>query len=120
MSARRAKVPREQAGALTFTHADVIAYSRPMFRIHRVTGAHPMQWDTFRQFGPLSASRWDPHPPPRDQRPGFGVIYTATDYITAFAEVFQRHRKIDLTADDRSLSGWAATRPLQLLDLTGN
>lgn len=48
-----------------------------------------------------------------------GVSYTAHDYVTAFAEVFQKERRIDLSPD-RTLTGWTPHRRLELLDPTVN
>jgi hypothetical protein len=44
-------------------------------------------------------------------------MYTATDYTTAFGEVFQRNRAITVSGA-RALASWLPTRPLRLLDLT--
>lgn len=77
-----------------------------------------MAWNELRWNGPISSNRWDPQPGPLSARSTSGVSYTAPDYATAFAEIFQNDRAITLTAD-RALSGWFPTRPLELLNLTG-
>jgi hypothetical protein len=64
--------------------------------------------------------RWDPHPTPKDDHPGFGVIYAASTPVAAFAEVFQQSRVIAVNGTNRVLSAWFATRSLRLLDLTSN
>jgi len=44
-------------------------------------------------------------------------MYTASDYTTAFGEVFQSTRAITLSAA-KALAAWTPRRPLRLLDLT--
>lgn len=94
---------------LTLGAQDVVPVSAPLWRIHTVRGAHPAVWDQFRQVGPVMTMRWDPHP-------GSGVLYTAGDPDTVFAEVFQSLRTVVLTSD-RLLTAWTPDRPLELLDL---
>jgi hypothetical protein len=65
-------------------------------------------------------ARYDPHPQPPGNHPGAGVSYTATDIKTAAAEVFQTSRRIDPTTGAPYATSWTPTRPLQLLDLTGD
>ncbi len=77
-----------------------------------------MPWNGFRTFGPLHTARFDPHPGPQGDHPGYGVAYTALDVVTCAAEVFQSSRRIALT-DEYDLTGWTAARDLRLLDLTG-
>lgn len=119
MSPAKPKVPTRPQQPLAFDDDDVVPLASAMFRIHSTEGRHPAEWHEFRTFGPLDRSRWDPHPYPQGQHPGYGVLYAATDYVTPFAEVFQHYRRINLSAR-RALAGWEPTRPLQLLDLTGN
>lgn len=113
------KVPRRPSGPLTYTDDDLRAYDGPLWRIHTVGGEHPSRWNELRTFGPVD-SRWDPHPEPRTDHPGHGVLYAATDPTTAFGEVFQARRRIELTENDRHLTGWRPTRELVLLDMTGS
>lgn len=77
-----------------------------------------MAWDELRWNGPISSNRWDPQPGPLSARSTAGVSYTAPDYTTAFAEIFQNDRALTLTAE-RALSSWLPARPLELLNLTG-
>lgn len=58
-------------------------------------------------------------PPPTHIHPGVGVSYTATDYVTAFAEVFQE-RRVLVPTDQLVLTAWLPSRALDLLDLRGN
>ncbi|MGO1183016.1 MAG: RES family NAD+ phosphorylase [Micrococcaceae bacterium] len=118
MSPVQPKNPRHPTIPLTLPPESVFTYSGPLWRIHTLAGAHPLSWDQFRWHGPLRSQRWDPHPGPVSVRSAAGVSYTATDFTTAFAEVFQSDRAITLTSD-RALSGWHPIRPLELLDLTG-
>lgn len=124
----RPKVPRQPSRELHLDAADITTWSGPLWRIHRVAGRHASAWNDLRTFGPISTSRWDPHPPPpghhsltasrlRDQVPG--VAYTASAPDTAFAEVFQAHGIIELSPD-LALTGWEPTTGLELLDLVGS
>lgn len=76
-------------------------------------------WDAFRTFGPLSAARYDPHPEPRGEHPGFGITYAAADVTTTVAEVFQDRRTVNASGS-LHLTSWTPTRALKLLDLTGD
>lgn len=78
-----------------------------------------MPWNGFRTFGPVRTARFDPHPLPRGEHPGNGVIYTALDVPTAVAEVFQQDRIVPATSAV-NLTSWTPTHDLQLLDLTGD
>lgn len=91
----------------------------PLWRLHGTTGTHALGWDKLRHFGPTSG-RFDPHPLPRTDHHRFSVTYTALDAASPFAEVFQGTRVIDRYADGRYLTGWLTTRPLRLLNLTGD
>lgn len=125
MTPRRPKVPRTPPGPLHLEPDDVTVWTDPLWRIHRVAGRHPSDWNELRTFGPISTSRWDPHPPPARQHtadsspyPGLvtGVAYTASTTDTTFAEVFQTQAIITLSPD-LALTGWEPTSGLELLDL---
>lgn len=114
------KVPRTPPEQLVTRADDITEWNGALWRIHRTGGAHPSAWNALRTFGPLRSMRWDPHPDPVGQHPeGPGVSYCAATPDTAFAEVFQQVRRIDLSGD-RALSGWPLTSPLRLLDLAGS
>lgn len=91
-----------------------------LWRIHRTIGAHVMQWNQLRSYGPISTCRFDPHPegPPR-QHPGVGVLYAASSLPTALAEVYQTTRVIDSVTDSPVATAFRFRRPVRLLDLTG-
>lgn len=115
------KNPKTPPGPLASTSEEDLHFysvSHPLFRIHSVTGSHPMPWNGLRSYGPLSQSRWDPQPPPPQQHTDNGVTYTATEPVTAFAEAFQTRRHIRIT-HERAISAWFPQRTLRLLDLTG-
>ncbi|WP_026819388.1 RES family NAD+ phosphorylase [Arthrobacter castelli] len=116
MSSGKPKNPRSPSLPLSLDPAEVVRYTGPLWRIHTTAGAHPAAWNDLRRYGPLPAFRWDPHPVPTQLHPLVGVSYTAQDYATVFAEVFQRDRLITLTSD-KTLSGWTPSRPLELLDI---
>ena len=89
-----------------------------LWRVHRVRGAHLTQWNELRHFGPVAA-RFEPHPLPPGDCPTRGVWYAAATPTTAFAEVFQRTRRIRLD-DAYRLTSARLTRVVRLLDLTGD
>jgi hypothetical protein len=92
--------------------------NRVLWRIHRTSGEHVVAWNALRYWGPATAARFDPQPPPPaiSER---GVSYAALDVPTALAEVFQQTRVINTRRGDPYLTAWRATRSLSLLDLTG-
>lgn len=96
---------------------DVVLRRLPLWRIHPAKGPHPIRWNALRTFGPLVTARFDPHPLPPGDHPGYGVAYTAFDLATCAAEVFRASRTIALS-DQHDVTGWRPTRDLQLLDLT--
>lgn len=119
MVSRRPKNPDSPAGTLTRTGDDMIEILPVLWRIHRTTGPHVLAWNGFRTFGPLRTARFDPHPPNCGTHPGRGVSYAALDVATAVAEVFQQTRTVRAASDVR-LTAWTPTRPLRLLDLSGD
>ncbi|WP_029136727.1 RES family NAD+ phosphorylase [Nakamurella lactea] len=114
---RIAKVPSNPPAELVREPRDVVVRRLPLWRIHTARGPYPSRWNALRTFGPLKTARFDPHPPPLGDHPGYGVAYTAFDIATCAAEVFQASRTIALT-DEHDVTGWPPTRDLQLLDLT--
>jgi hypothetical protein len=89
-----------------------------LWRIHFTAGKHVISWNDLRYFGPVG-SRFDPHDPPPSLQ-AKGVSYAALGLTTALAEVFQNTRTISRHRDSPFLTAWAPTRPLKLLDLSGN
>ena len=89
---------------------DLTSYGGALFRIFKAGG--------MRYFGPVPKMRFDPQPPP----PGIhtrGVMYAACDFVTPFAEVFQRTRVI-AGSSGSTVVGWKPIRPLLLVDLTSD
>lgn len=76
-----------------------------------------MAWAQPRTYGPL-AFPWDPHPNPRSEYPGYGVLYAATDLRTAVVETFQATRRVNTLTAVPYATSWTPTRPVRLLDLT--
>lgn len=115
------KNPRTPPTKLRIFTSDIVTHpvSTPLLRIHTIRGQHPMRWNQFRTHGPLRTMRWDPHPTPVGNHPGYGVAYFSTDATTVFAEVFQSRRTIRATGD-KAFTAWFPAHDLRLLDLTKN
>ncbi len=111
------KNPRSPRRALSAHPEDFVTYGEVLYRIHRIEGRHRTRWDQMRTWGPAAGSRWDPHPEPVGDHEDELVMYTATDYTTAFSEVFQGTRAVTVSTS-KSLTAWVPRRPLRLLDLT--
>ncbi len=89
-----------------------------LWRVHFAGGHRRTTWDTFRHYGPVTSSRFDPHlPPPRIQ--DRGVLYAADQIPTCLAEVFQVTRVIDRVLREPWLTGFRLARPVMVLDCTG-
>lgn len=91
-----------------------------LHRIYRRGGEHPTLWNAFRYFGP-TAARFDHHIRDNDgsaQVQERGVLYAATDIISALAEVFQEKRTVNRSVEQPWMVSWALTSDLTLLDLT--
>lgn len=90
-----------------------------LWRIYFQGTAFPVQWSSFRYYGPLRSARFDHHRvPPREQ--DRGILYAADAVITCVAEVFQATRVIDIRDRLPWLVGFRLGRAVSLLDLTGN
>ena len=91
-------------------------------RLHRIYergGRYPTLWNAFRQVGPVS--RFDHHVRRGDERPTYqdrGILYAAADMPTAFAEYFQRNRRINRALHQPWLVSFALSGELRLLNLT--
>ncbi|WP_370161580.1 hypothetical protein [Limimaricola soesokkakensis] len=98
----------------------------PLGRIFMRGGAHPVEWNSFRHWGPTDA-RFDHHLPGPDgggAEQARGVLYAAGPggagaLATCVAEVFQAKRIINRSHGAPWFCVFATTRPLRLLDLTG-
>lgn len=90
-----------------------------LWRIHNTVGEYVLAWNELRHHGP-AGGRFDPQPPPPGSTADLGVLYVAAERVdTAVAEVFQRTRRVDVTAGGPWLTGMRLTRSVRLLDLTG-
>ena len=88
-----------------------------LWRVYFRGGDHPAIWNGFRAFGPADA-RFDHHlPPAREQ--GRRILYAASSPLTCLAEVYQETRRIHARLNEPWLVGFATSRPLRMLDLTG-
>lgn len=112
------KIPLPPATFILDEAAHIRHHGDFLFRVYATAGDHPQEWGELREFGPIPGMRFDPHPSPTDDHPGFGVMYTALDHITALAEVYQEERVIDRDVRGNALVIWELTRELELLDLT--
>lgn len=98
----------------------ILEFTGPLWRIFFSDTKYPNTWDSLRTYGPKEGMRFDPHPLPTGSHPGHGVMYTAADPVTPYAECFYRSRVIHRSLNGPVLTGWQPQRPLRLLDLTGN
>lgn len=114
------KVPDTPPATFTTEAQHYKSYDGPLWRIYKTQSKYRNSWDGLRKTGPLPGQRFDPHPLPRGKYPSSGVLYAATDAITAFGEVYQDSRVIDRVEEAPVLVGWYPTRELALLDLTGS
>jgi len=93
-----------------------------LWRVYKRAGRHPVAWNTFRAFGPLSTARFDHHLPGRDGAPHAQrrrIYYAAAEIATCLAELFQDTRTIDRAGEEATLVGFELARDVALLDLTG-
>lgn len=99
-----------------------LAAGEILWRVYKRAGRHPVAWNTFRAFGPLSTARFDHHLPGRDGTPHTQkrrIYYAAAEIATCLAELFQETRTIDRAAEEATLVGFELARDVALLDLTG-
>lgn len=90
-----------------------------LWRIHHTIGPHVLAWNALRFYGP-AAGRFDPQPPSAGPSAERGVMYAAVEQVAVtVAEVFQRTRRVDVTAGGPWLTGLHLNRPVSLLDLSG-
>lgn len=113
------KITATPPQTLVVKDSHILKFEDALWRIYRSKSRHRPRWDELRTFGPVPGMRFDPHPTPQGDHPGFGAMYAACDPVTAFAEVFYRTRVIDRVDEVPVLVGWRPVRPLTLLDLTG-
>ncbi len=90
-----------------------------LWRIYFSGGVHPIAWNNFRHYGPISTSRFDAHHPPSAEQDR-GILYGAVHGETTFAECFQETRVIDRRRRAPWLVAFDLGRPVTLLDLTGS
>ena len=95
----------------------VVPAGTTLFRVYGRAGPHPGTWNNFRFYGPLN-SRFDPHELPRSTQQR-GVLYGASHPAAALAEFFQTRRTINMRHRQPWLVGFALSREVCLLDLTG-
>jgi len=89
-----------------------------LWRIHNTVGEHVLGWNQLRRFGPATG-RFDPHPLSPGMADQQGVLYLAVQRVeVALAEVFQRARRVDVTAGQPWLTGLRLARSLDVLDLS--
>lgn len=117
-AADRPKIVGTPPDPLIVHAGDIVEYHGPLWRIYRSASKRRVTWDQLRTFGPVKGMRFDPHPVPPGVHPDHGVMYTAGDFLTTFAEVFYETRVIDRHDESPVLVSWKPTRPLLLLDLT--
>jgi hypothetical protein len=89
-----------------------------LWRIYFRTGSDPTTWSAFRTFGP-SGARFDHHTYPKRSQDR-AILYAASHGSTAFAEVFEQTRIIDLTTHEPTLVAFRTTVSINLLDLASH
>jgi hypothetical protein len=110
---------RGQLLARVVPEVKILRAGTVLWRIYRRAGAHPVDWNEFRHWGPVATGRFDHHTePPRDQ--ARGVLYAAPRVGTCIAEVFQDTRVIELSRDRPWLAGFELRTDVSLLDLSGS
>lgn len=114
------KVPAVPPTTFTIESKHLRTFSEPLWRVYRTTGPHALGWNELRHYGPVPGMRFDPHPEPAGEHDDVGVLYAATDVVTALGEVYQSTRVIARAEGGATLVSWEPTRPLTLLDLTTN
>jgi hypothetical protein len=98
-------------------HLKALSAGTQLWRIYYRGGEYPVEWNEFRDYGPLGG-RFDHHTrPPRQQRRK--ILYAATKAPICVAEVFQGTRTIDRRGRSPWLVGFELRADLELLDLTG-
>lgn len=120
VSPRYPKRPTKPQAPLTRRDSDVLVEQPVLWRVHRTVGENVLAWSALRHWGPAVTMRFDPHPPPAGIHREIGVSYVALDLATAVVEVFQQQRVIDVAGGRPKATSWRPTRPLHLLDLTGD
>ena len=90
------------------------------WRVYRAGGSHPVGWNTFRTFGPVSTGRFDHQEPPARDQAERGIYYVADDAASAIVEAFQDTRVIDRGTHEPWLVACAIDADLITLDLTGS
>lgn len=119
-----AKLPRNPARPLPAPFDPIetllLPAHRVLWRIYRAGGRDATSWWTFRTYGPVARGRFDPHPLPPGDQPGFGVLYAALDIPTAVAEAFGDDRFVDRRRDRPYLAGFPIARDAGVLDLASD
>lgn len=114
-----AKLPKPDLATIRSVAPVYAERHETLWRAHLVLGDHPLMWNDLRRHGPLPSARFDPWPPPpQDRETGAG--YFAFDVATCLAEVFQETRRINAREPGYQLSAFTPTRALSLLDLRGD
>lgn len=93
-----------------------------LWRVYKRAGTHPVLWNSFRAFGPLSTARFDHHLPDAYGAPCVQerkIYYAAAEIATSLAEFFQNTRTISRESGEACLAGFELRRKITLLDLTG-
>ena len=116
-----AKLPRapDAARLRSVTPSLTTITGSSLHRLYERGGRYPTLWNAFRHIGPVS--RFDHHVRSADERPTYqerGILYAALDMPTAFAEFFQRNRRINRDLRQPWLVSFALTGELRLLNLT--
>ena len=88
-----------------------------LWRVYARGGAHPRNWNTFRDFGPVTTMRFDHHEEPSRRQAG-SILYGGAQIAVCVAESFQTERLVDRYRGDAYPVGFSLQRAITLLDLS--
>jgi len=120
-----AKLPDPQAGRLRGPTPDtrIFCAGTSLARVYFATGERPSRWNSFRHWGPATASRFDHRltrtPNGQGCAQARGVYSCGPSGMTCLAEVFQQTRVIERATGAPSWAAFTLDRDVLLLDLTG-
>ncbi len=116
-----AKLPRPKRPLPPYEPREVttIEPGSSWWRVYAAGGEFPSAWNQLRNFGPLSAARFDHQLPPPHVDEARAVCYLADLPHACFAECFQDGRTIDRSRKSPWLVQFTASESIRCLNLSG-